>query len=390
MANGDGTLSVIDTATNAVTTPLFVAATAIAASPDGSRLYVTAGDQSGTLQVIDTATNQFIGEPIAIGRAPSAIALSRDGARAYITSTEDGGISVIDTKTSAVLDALASPTGVGFAPTDIAVTPDGATAYVVDINNYTVWAFDLTSHLAPRNFGPFPNPYRLAITPDGARVYVITIDVSALWVIDTENGSVNSVSGTPVSLGGSPDNTLVFDLTFSPDSSRAYVVADVGDGDLSVYTLQTASNTMERTPLILEGGYGPHPVTITPDGTRLYIASNPNSRVYVVDAVTNAVVGLPLPVGDGPFAIAVAGVPSTPTATPAPIRAQAENSGGCNIVQPYRASTTMLTALIGIVIIGRNRRARIKGGSSPGVKRCPHQAETERPGTNGSQNHNSL
>ena len=65
-----GTVSVVDTATNAVTATVTVgnSPAGAAASPDGSRVYIT-NNGGGTVSVIDTATNT-VTATITVGTQP--------------------------------------------------------------------------------------------------------------------------------------------------------------------------------------------------------------------------------------------------------------------------------------------------------------------------------
>jgi YVTN family beta-propeller protein len=101
VVNGaDDTLSVISTATNEVTATLAIGhgSALVTISPDGTRAYVTHDylphDYKGTVSVIDTGTNQ-ITTPINYGRYDSeTILLSPDGNSVYLTATNEFGKNV--------------------------------------------------------------------------------------------------------------------------------------------------------------------------------------------------------------------------------------------------------------------------------------------------------
>ena len=65
-------------------------------STDGTRLYVT-NQNSNTVSVINTATNT-VTTTIAVGRQPNAITII--GNRAYISVAGDNRIQVLDTTTN--------------------------------------------------------------------------------------------------------------------------------------------------------------------------------------------------------------------------------------------------------------------------------------------------
>ena len=72
----------------------------VAITPDGKHAYVTnTGD--GTVSVITTATGA-VSAPITVGNGPAGVAITPDGKHAYVTNSGDGTVSVITTATGAV------------------------------------------------------------------------------------------------------------------------------------------------------------------------------------------------------------------------------------------------------------------------------------------------
>ena len=65
----------------------------MAFSLDGATAYVTNGD-GGTVSVIDTATNT-VTTTITVGDFPRGVAFSPDGTTAYVVNTGPGTVSVI-------------------------------------------------------------------------------------------------------------------------------------------------------------------------------------------------------------------------------------------------------------------------------------------------------
>jgi YVTN family beta-propeller protein len=115
---GDGTVSVITTATGAVSAPITVGKNphGAAITPDGKRAYVpNIGD--GTVSVITTATGA-VSAPITVGTTPSDVRITPDGKRVYVPNRGDGTVSVITTATGAV-----TPITVGNGPIRVAMCP---------------------------------------------------------------------------------------------------------------------------------------------------------------------------------------------------------------------------------------------------------------------------
>jgi YVTN family beta-propeller protein len=108
---GDGTVSVIDTATN----PPSVVATVtvgsdpvgVGVTPDGKHVYVTNGYPCNTVSVIDTATNPpSVVATVAVGLHPLGVAVTPDGKHVYVANrglgNESNTVSVIATATNTV------------------------------------------------------------------------------------------------------------------------------------------------------------------------------------------------------------------------------------------------------------------------------------------------
>jgi YVTN family beta-propeller protein len=150
----DGTLSVVDTATNTVsaTIPGLTNPFLIAITPNGAFAYVT-NILSGTVAVVDTATNT-VTATIPVGVSPRAIDITPNGAFAYVANFESGTVSVIDTATNTVIATVSVPSASG-----VAVRPDGAFTYVTSFQSSTVAVIDTTTNTVTGSItvGAFPN-----------------------------------------------------------------------------------------------------------------------------------------------------------------------------------------------------------------------------------------
>ena len=105
---GDGTVSVIDTPTNAVAPtaiPVGLSPVAAAVRGDESLVYVTNQGGSNTVSVINTATNTVVAT-IPVGVVPQLLAVSPDGTRVYVPNEGSNTISVTPSELS--LSALRS------------------------------------------------------------------------------------------------------------------------------------------------------------------------------------------------------------------------------------------------------------------------------------------
>ena len=129
----DGTITVIDTATDMPVSTIQVGARprGIRISPDGKLLYVALSYPSNKregedkIAAIDIESRQVVAKYDA-GTDPEQFALSTDGTRCYIANEDAGTASVTDLKKNQVI----ATDVVGLEPEGVAVSPDGRWAYV--------------------------------------------------------------------------------------------------------------------------------------------------------------------------------------------------------------------------------------------------------------------
>jgi YVTN family beta-propeller protein len=86
-------------------------------------------------------------------------------------------------------------------------------------------------------------------------------------------------------------------LTVTPDGTRVYVALSFAD---RVAVIDTSSHGVIAT---IQVGSLPHGIAASPDGTRVYVTHNFNNSVSVIDTATPSVIAT-IPLG-APFAIAV-------------------------------------------------------------------------------------
>ena len=106
-------------------------------TPDGAELWVGA-NQDGTISVIDTATNK-VKETFKIGGPPIRIKFTPDGKRALVSDPQAGQLIVIDAATRKELKRL----DVGEAAVGLLIEPTGRRAYVATIATGKVHAVNL-------------------------------------------------------------------------------------------------------------------------------------------------------------------------------------------------------------------------------------------------------
>ena len=274
---------------------LIVAAASVAeAAP--TLAYVT-NSGSNTISVIDTSTRTVVGT-IVVGVAPAGIAVTPDGAFLYVANSGNDTVSVVDTAASGVVATIP----VGVAPAAIAISADGSKVYVANSGSDSVSVVSTASNTVVATVsmgsltfdpiypvGPAGIPYsHMAVTADGARVYVTNTYPynlplsSSLKVIDT---ATNTVSVTvPLSERNSGSVEL------SPDGTVGYVTGWFGY--LQTFSLATNAQTQAFSLSGGNSGISLAGIAVPPNSPFVYVAASEHNKVYRVDPVAQAWVGI--------------------------------------------------------------------------------------------------
>jgi len=253
----------------------------VAAAPDGSRFYVSS-EAEQTLHVVDGRTLQVVKKIPLTGR-PNNIAISRDGRRVYVgIVSAPGAIDVIDTATLERVKSIPTKGGIH----NVYVTPDGRHIVAGSIAGRVMTVFDQsTEEPLWTLFNEGVRPIAFETNPDGStkRLFVQLSDLHGFAVVDfaqrKEVGRIELPHDIPADkvdkgpfnaapshgLGVAPDGQTLW-VTSRPNA-RAYVYA--------------------LPDLRLLGGVDlggrPDWVTFTPDSRQVYIATENNDTVVVID-----------------------------------------------------------------------------------------------------------
>lgn len=252
-----------------------------AAAPDGSRFYFSS-EAEQTLHVVDGRTLQVVKKIPLTGR-PNNIAISRDGRRVYVgIASAPGAIDVIDTATLERVKSIPTKGGIH----NVYVTPDGRHIVAGSIAGRLMTVLDQsTEEPLWTLFNEGVRPIAFETNPDGStrRLFVQLSDLHGFAIVDfaqrKEVGRIELPNDIPPDkvdkgpfnaapshgLGVAPDGRTLW-VTSRPNA-RAYV-----------YSLPD---------LKLLGGVDlggrPDWVTFTPDSRQVYIATENNDTVVVID-----------------------------------------------------------------------------------------------------------
>ncbi len=269
---GDGTVSVIDTATNTVvaTVPVGVSPIGVAVNPAGTFAYV-ANTTSNNVSVIDTGSNTVVAT-VPAGSAPYGVAVNPAGTFAYVTNTDTNvnTVSVINTATN----TLVATVPVGSGPTGVAVT--GAFAYVANTFSYTVSVINTSTNTVVATVPVGSDPKGVAINTTGTFAYVSNYLSNNVSVIDTSSNTV--VQTIPV--GSAP-----YGVAVNPAGTLVYVT---NNNSNSVSVINTGNNNVVATVPV---GTNPSGVAVNPAGTFAYVANEGTGNIVsVINTATNTVV----------------------------------------------------------------------------------------------------
>lgn len=281
--SGGKSITVIDTLTGTVvdTISLRYTPAKLAITPSGNRLYVT-NAVAGTVSVVSTAFNSVL-KTIRVGDNPTGIAVSRSGSSVYVVNSDDGTVSKISTLTNNVVGTVY---GVGKGVSSIAVSPDGSTIFTTSSTTGDVSYFSSSSLFAGSLTGVTSGSLGIAFGADGSRVFISDAGGS-VKVIDAATRAV--VDSIPVAAG------VPFDVTLSPDGTTLFV-ARSNDGKLSVYDIATKIEltSVVANPYLVDG---PARIAVSPDGTQLYWTDFSGDRVHVISLIApnvDPVAGTPI------------------------------------------------------------------------------------------------
>jgi YVTN family beta-propeller protein len=270
IADGNQTVSVLDTSDNRVTTNdirMPGPAQFLSFSPDGRYVYVSLWDRKGgdvhAVSILDTSDNT-IKKTIPVRTRPFLAAVTPDGGWLYVPNHDTHTVSVIDTKRMVQAGEITVPP----EPHYVSFSADGKRAYVADHESNVITVVDTATRRPITNIKVGKSPHSVEQNPVRPLVINVNWDDGTVSAIDTKT---NSVRGT-VGVGKLPLN-----IHWSPDGRYAYVV-NSGSNNLSVIR----ADTLTVTATLPTGTY-PTSIAVLPDGTRGYISNSKDNSLTVLN-----------------------------------------------------------------------------------------------------------
>jgi len=289
-------------------------------SPDGLNLYVTAvsdaalavfGRDPGTgrLRFVEALRDGVDG--IMGLHAASPLAVSPDGRYVYAGGYDSNALSAFerDPATGALSVVQIVREGIGgveglSSMQGLAMSPDGESLYVV---SYEVAVFrrDATTGLltfvetqenGAAGVDGLVNPASATVSPDGAHVYVAcTTGGNAVVVFqrDITTGALAFVEVQRDGVGGVDGLAQASNVAVSPDGTHAYV-SGAADNAVALFDRDSLTGHLGFVEVQrdgvggVEGLIGADTVTVSPDGTYVYVGAYGGSgaTMFVRDPVT--------------------------------------------------------------------------------------------------------
>jgi outer membrane protein assembly factor BamB len=272
---------------------------AVAASPNGSTVYVAGAAEFGEAVAYNAATGATVwkyhlnSDSKILGSAFKAIAVSPNGSTVFVTGSTQTvrngppcqAIVALNAATGAKLWQVVS-TGTNYAySSPVAVSPDGSTVYVSNVGLDQTAAYNAATGAAL-----WTEPgggFALALSPDGGTLFITEDDARTVEAFNASTGATD----WQMSLNGQAE-------AVSPDGATLFVTGTPSSGGRENLT----------TTAIATG-----------TGTTLWSVATGRSRTFIVNAVAAtgaAVVVSAMPAGSGgsdPFWRTVALAPQTGT-----------------------------------------------------------------------------
>jgi len=255
--NGGSTVSIIDTASNAVTGSITVGNGPGEIAVAAGRAYV-GNFNDGTVSVVDTSTRSTVAT-----LSPGGLGVALDPVLHRLYATSGARLTVFDTDTLLAVATLSAPATGGWW--SVAVDSARHRVYLGDFGGGGITVVDGTSN-TPVALIPTGKPIRfaLALDPSASRLVAASDTSSAtLWIVNT---ATDALAGT-ATVGDFPSH-IVF------DASHRAIVTDLGSNDIAV--VDPATGAVTRTPLSAK------PAGLAFAGTQLYVALNGSGAVALV------------------------------------------------------------------------------------------------------------
>lgn len=209
---------------------------------------------------------------IQVAQNPLQVAVTPDSTELWVTSYYNG-ITVINTSTDKVLANIATSSSV--FPNGIAISPDGTRVYITSFIDYApaLVTYDRATRMPIATLTiPTEYPQSVFLSPDGATAIVTHPLDNIMWIVDTLSNSV--IGGHPIS--------QPYGVAFSPNGTKAYISS-----------WPNSLVIMDMTTLKILGNYsvGSEPIDVVASANGRWVSTvnYADGTVSEVNTITGAV-----------------------------------------------------------------------------------------------------
>ena len=259
--------------------------------PSGGVLYVTnagSGDVS-SLAIGPGGTLSPLGTPVSTGGCtpavkgpgctPRGIALTPNGTTAYVVNSDSSTLAVFRVGVQGALQPHPLLLKTGKEPWGATVAPNGRTLYVTDTADATISAYRIGVDGTPSRFAVFPttsdSPKQTVLSPDGRFLYLSYANADETE--DSPSRVITRYAVLPDGSLGTPQDVAKagpadYGITISPDGTLLYVTSNVAQNVVGFRIGPDGSlKPVPGLPVTVRDPVG---LKVTPDGQHLYVCAN--------------------------------------------------------------------------------------------------------------------
>src|SRR6478672_959565 len=243
---------------------------------------------TGTVSIINSTTNT-ITSSLPVEKNPQAVSYNSANGLAYIANLLSNTLSVVNGTVNKVVNSLQVGKSPGNSPSGIAINPINNTVYTINTGSNTVSVINGTNNQVKGYLSGFFNPSSVSYDPDNDGIYISNKGTNTVSII---NGSTNSAVKT-VSSGGVLPSASVYN-----SANGLVYVSNAGSNTVSI--LNTTTN---RVVGVIPVGAGPSGIAYNPDNGKVYVANSVSGTISVINSSSNTVTNT-IPVGRTPIGLA--------------------------------------------------------------------------------------
>jgi YVTN family beta-propeller protein len=268
----------------------------LAASKDGSRLYIVA-QEANQLLVTDTRSGKVL-DRIKVGKMPHSVIIDQNRNMAYVSNQWADNVFVVDLDAAKVVDTLRTGNG----PAGIALSQDGKLLVVVNSYSSDISVIDVKSREEIRRFTAGNNPTGIGQSPDGKTFYVTSRRALIAPYGDTVKSEITILDGERQRVAGRiniPSAYMMENVEFTPSGDLAFITMvrpknyvpsiQVEQGFIMTYGIAVIEQKPDgRIAQLLidepDQYYSdPFDIVISPDGKKAFMTSAGVDMISVID-----------------------------------------------------------------------------------------------------------